>query len=385
MSRIVNRPAVTQAILGVPMVLMAFAALLLGVVNVSAESNPSATRHALQSACFAPGTLKAIPGEEQVQKGDRRFSAPPARTAVIAAEPVPPDLRGSIRRVDLPPGLKLVALTFDLCELSHEIAGYEGRIIDTLRKENVKATLFAGGKWMRSHVARTQQLMSDPLFEIANHAEAHRNLRLLSGEALSDEILGPERAWEDIRRRLSQNQCAAAVPDAMQAIPQRLTLFRFPYGACNPQALEAVNGAGMLAIQWDVSTGDPSPGTTAQAIVHTAIKRVKPGSILIAHANGRGWHTPDALPLAIAALKKEGYTFVTVSELLAAGKPVIAETCYDNRPGDSDRYDHFTSLMGANRSKAANPDTSWGTTTVKPARKGTRHYVAKPARPRSPD
>jgi hypothetical protein len=40
-------------------------------------------------------------------------------------------------------------------------------------------------------------------------------------------------------------------------------------------------------------------------------------------------------------MKAMGYQFVTVSELLARGKPVIAPTCYDNRPGDTDRYDHL--------------------------------------------
>ena len=34
-----------------------------------------------------------------------------------------------------------------------------------------------------------------------------------------------------------------------------------------------------------------------------------------------------------------GYTFVTVSELLSQGTPVVTDTCYDNRPGDTDRYD----------------------------------------------
>ncbi len=370
--------------------LLAAAALLAIPRSASparAQPEHAAVRQALQSACFPPDALKAVPGEEAIQKNDRRFSAPPARTPLVENEPIPPHLRGSIRRVDLPASLKLVALTFDLCELSHEVAGYEGRIIDTLRKENVKATLFAGGKWMRSHMARTQQLMTDPLFEIANHSEAHRNLRLLSGEALSDEILGPERAWQDIRTNLSQNQCLANIPDAMQSIPPRMRMFRFPYGACNPQALNAVNDAGLLAVQWDVSTGDPSPGTSAEAIVRTAIKRVKPGSILIGHANGRGWHTADALPLVIAGLKKEGYGFVTVSELLAAGKPVIADTCYDNRPGDSDHYDHFTSLLAGNSRKqegsAASAAGSWGTMTVKPARKGTRNYVARPASQKS--
>src|SRR5262249_13605701 len=66
----------------------------------------------------------------------------------------------------------------------------------------------------------------------------------------------------------------------------------------------------------------------------------QPGSIVLFHANGRGWHTDGALPGIIAALKARGYEFATVSELLAAGEPVVSATCYDSRPGDTDRPRH---------------------------------------------
>lgn len=315
------------------------------------EAGPDAKR-ALQAACFAPAVLAAMPGEQVAAKGDHRFSKPPPRTTVLAADPIAPPLRGSIRRVELPKGKKLIALTFDLCEDRGEVAGYEGRIIDILRRENVKATLFAGGKWMRSHLARTEQLMTDPLFEIANHSEAHRNLRLLDGANLNDEILGAQRAYETIRQGLGANQCTSTVPEGLQSVAPRLSLFRFPFGACNPQAMKAVNDAGLLAIQWDVSTGDPAPSQGAAAIARAMTRNVRPGSILIAHANGRGWHTADALPIAIPALKAQGYEFVTVSELLAAGTPVIAETCYDSRPGDTDRYDVLHALAARQKTLA---------------------------------
>jgi peptidoglycan/xylan/chitin deacetylase (PgdA/CDA1 family) len=207
--------------------------------------------------------------------------------------------------------------------------------------------------------------MSDPLFEIANHAEAHRNLRTLKADALEDEILGPQRSYELIRQRFSETQCAAALPEAMQSLPPRMSLFRFPYGACNPESMKAVNDAGLLAIQWDVSIGDPSPATRPAAMVR-AMKNVKPGSIIIGHANGRGWHTAEGLPGMIAELKKQGFQFVTVSELLAAGTPVIADTCYNSNPGDTDRYDHFGGLL-ASRKQSVGP--GWGVIEVKPERK----------------
>lgn len=313
--------------------------------------------------CFAPADLTQRPGEERVVKGNHTFDAPPQTTAMAPFSAVPADLRGAIRRVELPKGKKLIALTFDLCEQPGEVAGYDGAIIDYLRTNGIKATLFAGGKWMRSHPDRTRQLLADPLFEIANHSEAHRNLRLLSGAALDREIKGPQLAYEQARAAAAASQCLAP---RIASLPPRLTLFRFPYGACNSQAMQAVNDAGLLAIQWDLSTGDPSPGTSATEIANAIVRGAKPGSIVISHANGRGWHTAAGLPLAIPKLVAAGYQFVTVSELLAAGKPVIATSCYDNRPGDTDRYDHPFSLLAKGHSAAAKtaaaPGLSWDTT-----------------------
>ncbi len=250
-------------------------------------------------------------------------------------------MRGAIRRVDLPKGLKLVALTLDLCEQPGEVAGYDGAIVDFLRREGIKATFFAGGKWMLSHAERTRQLMTDPLFEIGNHAWAHRNLRGLSGGALTEEIRGPQAAYEAGRTSLAGVQCTTGGGAQVSLAQPRLGLFRFPYGACNPAALEAVASNGLVAIQWDVSTGDASPTQSAPAIAEQIVKRVRPGSIVLVHANGRGHNTAAALPIALPRLRSQGYRFVTVSELIAAGKPVIADTCYDSRPGATDRYAMF--------------------------------------------
>ena len=348
------------------------ASLLGAVLTVTAQ--PALARdRTLQAACFAPPSLAAVSGENVPFHGDHRFDANSAKAELQPATPIPAELRGSIRRVEVPKGQKLIALTFDLCEDRGEVAGYEGRIFDYLRAQNVKATLFAGGKWLRSHLSRTEQLMTDPLFEMANHAEAHRNLRKLDGTALSDEILGPQRAYENIRTHLATTQCAAQASDGMQTVAPRLGLFRFPFGACNPAAMAAVNDAGLLAIQWDLSSGDPDPHMTAGAIAEQILRHVKPGSIIISHANGRGWHTAEALPLVIPKLKALGYEFVTVSELLAAGRPVIADSCYDSRPGDTDRYDFLAGLHG--KPKPLPWQTSWQsslqTTTAAPPAKST--------------
>jgi peptidoglycan/xylan/chitin deacetylase (PgdA/CDA1 family) len=254
-------------------------------------------------------------------------------------------LRGAIRRVNLPAGEKAVALTFDLCEQRGEVAGYDGRIFDYLRQQGVKATFFAGGKWMVSHQPRIEQLIADPLFEIGNHTETHANLRLVQPVAVNQQVLAPQKAYADARAHFVAQQCVASLPEAVSRILEQPKLFRFPYGACNDVSMKAVNDAGMLAIQWDVATGDPDPHVSAARIAEAMVNETKPGSIIVNHANGRGWHTAEALAIAIPKLKAKGYKFVTVSELMTMGKPVIASECYDRKPGDTNRYDFLAALQ----------------------------------------
>lgn len=299
---------------------------------------------ALSHACYSPAQLAGVSGEEKVSRGVHTYDAPIKIAGFTPAAAVPDALRGSIRRVDVPKGEKVIALTFDLCEQRGEIAGYDGRIFDYLREQSVKATFFAGGKWMVSHRARTEQLMADPLFEVGNHTETHANLRLLDEAAIRQQVLAPQKVYEDARADLASKQCVASTAGGMQGIPEQPTLFRFPYGTCNPASLKAVNDAGMLAIQWDVATGDPDPHESAERIAAAMVNEAKPGSIIVNHANGRGWHTADALRIAIPKLKAKGYKFVTVSELMTMGKPVIKAECYDRKPGDVNRYDFLWAL-----------------------------------------
>ena len=96
---------------------------------------------------------------------------------------------------------------------------------------------------------------------------------------------------------------------------------------------------GLAAIQWDVISADAVRGQTAATVERAVLDGVRPGSIVIFHANGRGSGTAAALPAIVAGLRGKGYRFVTVATLLKAGEPVGAAECYERRPGDNGRYD----------------------------------------------
>ena len=179
-------------------------------------------------------------------------------------------------------------------------------------------------------------MIADPRFEIGGHGLIHRDFSKASTAVLHDEIYLTEAAFLRARNRLIAKSCAWNA-EGISTLQDRVTLMRFPYGWCNANALAAVADAGQLAIQWDVVTGDPDPHLSAKRIAQAIVMQAHPGAIVIGHANGHGRNTAEALKIAIPELKKEGYRFVTVSELLAAGEPVTTQSCYTEHPGDRKR------------------------------------------------
>ena len=215
------------------------------------------------------------------------------------------------------------------------MSGYDGRVVDLLRAQGIKATFFAGGKWMETHPERAQQLIADPLFEIGSHGLRHLDLSHAKEQTLGEEITLTEAAYARARTALTARQCFAGAARPPQ---ERLTLFRFPYGRCNEKALAATADAGLIAVQWDLVTGDPDPRVSAKTIANTILTKAHPSAIVVAHANGRGRNTAAALAIALPKLKEQGYSFVTVSELLKAGKPVIAGALLSEQPRRHDAY-----------------------------------------------
>jgi len=221
-----------------------------------------------------------------------------------------------------------VALTFDLCEAAGGMSGYDAGIVNYLRNQRVKATFFAGGKWLHSHPEKAMQLMADPLFEIGNHSWDHPHFRRLSVKAMADQILRTQAQYEILWQELARRALATGIdPAEMEKIPRVPRAFRFPYGTCNPEALQLLARLGLVNIQWNIVTGDPDKHQYARRIASVILNKIEPGAIIICHANGRGWWTAEALPLFIPNLRARGYEFVTISELLQCGPAVATADC----------------------------------------------------------
>jgi peptidoglycan/xylan/chitin deacetylase (PgdA/CDA1 family) len=291
--------------------------------------------------CWSDAELQGKP-EDKVIIRTRHLSPAPSRlitpiSELCSAKPTPAN---SIRRV-IPVGdQKVIALTFDLCERADEITGYDYAIVNYLRSHQVRATFFSGGKWMQTHPIKAIQLMADPLFEVGNHSWTHVNMRIIGKDEQLEQILLTQAEYRELRRQLACWPCAQqAGANELAKIPAIPQCFRFPFGVCTAETLQLLHRLNLSVIQWDVVADDGEKDQTAGRIARNVLRDAKPGSIVVMHANGRGRHTARALALVVPELKKRGYAFVTVSELLTLGQPVTAAECYELTPGDNKRYD----------------------------------------------
>jgi len=194
----------------------------------------------------------------------------------------------------------MAALTFD----DGPDDKYTPRILDILKKEDVKGTFFVVGQQAKQHPQMMKRIVEEG-HVVGNHSWDHPDLAKAATDKIQSEIMSTD---DEIK------QLTGAVP----------TLFRAPYGAVSPQlALEAAE-SGHELIGWSVDTLDWDGKSVAQILTNVK-KEVRPGSIILQHfAGGKKGNlnnTVEALPQIIAYLKQKGYTLVTVPELIAAKQP----------------------------------------------------------------
>jgi peptidoglycan-N-acetylglucosamine deacetylase len=310
--------------------------LVLGQAWANAEPPGVSGTHfgsqAILEKCWNPEERLGSPDDRKPPKGPVH---PPHHATVgvrpsTMLSPVRAAWRNSIRRVEPHDHRKVMALTFDLCETAGARTGYDAAVVNVLRKHNAGATFFAGGKWMQTHADKAKQLMADPLFEIGNHTWTHANCAHIEADRILEQVHRTQAQYERLREELSESPCVKKLgPSEMEKIPRVPRVFRFPYGACSAEALRIVAEAGLAAVQWDVVMGDPVPTPKVSAMVDRVLSRVKPGSIVVGHANGRNHGTAEALEIILPQLTARGFHFVTVSELLGLGKVVTSQECHD--------------------------------------------------------
>ena len=184
---------------------------------------------------------------------------------------------------------KVVALTFD-----DGPSKYTKDILDILKKYDACGTFFLIGNKVSFYGEVLREMLSEGN-EIGNHSYDHKYLTRLSEEEVKDEI---NKTQDEIKRVTGYTP----------------TLFRPTYGGYNNTLKSYID---LTFVLWDVDSRDWSVKST-EGIMYNVFKDVKSGSIILFHDNHE--YSVNALPSVIKELKKQGYKFVTVSELLELKK-----------------------------------------------------------------
>jgi peptidoglycan/xylan/chitin deacetylase (PgdA/CDA1 family) len=217
---------------------------------------------------------------------------------------------------------KIVALTFDadmtpgmLRELkSGRVASwYNKKVIDTLRQQQVPATLFLTGLWIEAYSDATKDLAADPLFELASHSYSHGafhspcyNLFPIPESNQAAEV----QKTDDLLKKYAASY---------------RKYFRFPGLCSDAAAVKKVEDQGYTVIGGDVDGADAFV-KSSKWVVSDVVANVRAGSIVVLHMHGgpNASETGVALPDIIRKLREQGYSFVKVSDLLKLppGEPV---------------------------------------------------------------
>lgn len=184
---------------------------------------------------------------------------------------------------------KQVAITFDAAWTNQDT----DELIKILKKHNTIATFFIVGDWAERFPESVKAFYGAG-HTIANHSDTHKAFSKCSREEIRKEIVDCNEKLEKITG-------------------EKVTLVRAPSGDYTRESLEVADSLGMHTIQWNCDSLDYTK-ISVEEIVNRVIKGTDNGSIILFH-NGVE-NTAEALDRVLTELEKEGFSFVSVNDLI---------------------------------------------------------------------
>ncbi len=203
-----------------------------------------------------------------------------------------------VTRVDT--SAPVVALTFD-----DGPSQFTEEVLAILREHDVKATFFVTGQAVEENMAAAQSIVEEG-HELGNHSYSHQRMILKPYSFIQQEI---ENTDQLIR----------------EAGYERDIHFRSPYGKRFIVLPYYLDQTDRLNIFYDVEPESCREiAADAGRIVEHVLEKTRPGSIVLLHVMpGSRVESRKALSGVIQGLQEQGYSFVTVAELLAFNSETV--------------------------------------------------------------
>ncbi|MDF5751414.1 polysaccharide deacetylase family protein [Spongiactinospora sp. TRM90649] len=211
----------------------------------------------------------------------------PAKTA----KPAKPAAKKKGAKVDCAK-VKCIALTFD-----DGPGKYAGKLLDTLKKYDVKATFFLEGQYVKSRPAFAKRMAVEG-HELGNHSYTHPNFREISDQEIVDELKSTHDA-------------------VVKATGKAPTMIRPPYGEFDSRTVSVAAEMGLPVVLWNGGSRDWATKNET-AIYKEVLRNAKRDGVILMH----DWvpATVTVMPKLLKELKRQGYHMVGVSSLLRNGK-----------------------------------------------------------------
>ncbi len=199
-----------------------------------------------------------------------------------------------------PAGERRVALTFDACT-----GKTDERIMRALLENEIKATIFVTGRWLKRNPATIATLKAHPeLFEVENHGARH-----VPAIDVPEPVFGLVPAG-------SPKAVAAEVEDGAAAVQRQFYHWpRWYRGAAaeyTASSLELIKSLGFDVGGFSMS-GDGGASWSREHAAHV-ISEARDGDVIIAHINQPTRPAGDGVVEGILKLKSEGFSFVRLNE-----------------------------------------------------------------------
>ena len=183
---------------------------------------------------------------------------------------------------------KLIALSFD--DGPNETTTAE--VLDLLQEHDIPASFFVIGQFINESTAKQMTRAISLGCEVQNHSLTHTMMTQLSPEEVAEEV----RKTDELIEKYTGT---------------KPWLFRPPFIDHNESMHQTIGHTFICGVGCE----DWVPERTAQQRYEILISTLKDGDIVLLHDLQGNDNTVEALKMLIPEMKKQGYTFVTVTEL----------------------------------------------------------------------